>query len=315
MAQIHTVRAGVWHRSEACPRTWAAVWREVLFTLKASRPGFWLTAVWFYLLPLWPDLPLGSVGFWIGLAYVGFPLGMAIYASNDVTDVATDRLNPRKDSFLFGARPTEAQIRSLPWRIVLVQVPFVLAFYWLMGPISLGLFAGILATTTFYNLPRYGAKDRPVIDVLAQAGYLAVFVLSSWASGREQAPWQIFAFGACFAMHSHLFGEIMDIEPDAAAGRRTTAVVIGTRATKWVMVALMTAEAWLAASITVKPWLALAMAGGALVFLLDATAGWRGRGYASWQMKAFFLGWNALLLCEISLSFFLFRSWITCDYF
>jgi 4-hydroxybenzoate polyprenyltransferase len=31
-----------------------------------------------------------------------------------------------------------------------------------------------------------------------------------------------FVFGALFAMHSHLFGQIMDVAPDRLAGRRTT---------------------------------------------------------------------------------------------
>ena len=42
-----------------------------------------------------------------------------------------------------------------------------------------------------------------------------------------QLPWQAFLFGARFAMHSHLFGEVMDIEPDQKSGRKMLAVVLG----------------------------------------------------------------------------------------
>lgn len=310
MTLARVTRTAVWPRGAYCARRRELLWKEAVFTLKASRPGFWLTSIWFYLLPLWPRIPVESVGFWLGLLYVGFPLGMAIYASNDVTDTATDRLNPRKDSFLFGARPTAKQIKVLPLRIMGAQLPFIAILTWWIGPKAIALFGGILAMTAWYNLPRYGAKDRPGLDVLAQVGYLGVFVLSSWASGRALAPWQVFVFGALFAMHSHLFGEIMDREPDAAAGRRTTAVAIGTRATKWIMVFMMTAEAWLAVSITEKPWLPVILAGGAVVFLWDACAGWRGGSYAAWQMKAFFLGWNLFLAGEIGLSVALACGWI-----
>ncbi len=41
-----------------------------------------------------------------------------------------------------------------------------------------------------------------------------------------QLPWQAFLFGAMFAMHSHLFGEVMDIEPDQKSGRKTLAVFL-----------------------------------------------------------------------------------------
>ena len=73
------------------------------------------------------------------------------------------------------------------------------------------------AASQFYN--RW-AKNRPGWDVLAQSGYLLVFVLSVWLADLPPIGWPMWAFGALFAMHSHLFGEIMDIAPDHAAGRR-----------------------------------------------------------------------------------------------
>jgi len=46
-------------------------------------------------------------------------------------------------------------------------------------------------------------------------------------------------FSGMFAMHAHLFGEIMDIEPDRASGRRTTATVIGRVPAKLLIAALL----------------------------------------------------------------------------
>jgi 4-hydroxybenzoate polyprenyltransferase len=268
----------------------------MIFMIKASRPGFWLTSIWFYLLPLGTSWRPDTIAFWLGLIYVAMPLGMLIYAANDVTDVETDSINPRKDSFLFGARPTREQIAGLPLRIALVQVPFVLLFYWLLGPPALLWFLAVLATTTFYNAV---AKNRPGLDTLAQAGYLMVFVLANWLNEVTSAAWQFWVFGALFAMHSHLFGEIMDLEPDRAAGRRTTAVVIGARATKLVIVALLLAESFLALGIGHKPWLAPFLLVGAIVFALDWLFFWRERPYPALLMKLFFIGWNLFLLFEI----------------
>lgn len=276
-----------------------ATWQnEVRFFIKASRPGFWLTAIWFYLLPLAPHLPLNSFEFWLGLFYVGFPLGMIIYAGNDLTDELTDSLNPRKDTFLFGARPTHDQIVELPWRIFLVQVPFIALFTAIMGPRALLWFLAGLVLSSIYNA-RGGAKDRPFLDLLAQVGYLLVFVLACWLNGRPLSPWYIWVFGALFAMHSHLFGQIMDVAPDAAAGRQTTAVTIGILRSKLLISALLATEMVVALQIAGKPWLAPFVGLAALWFLLDALVLWRERPYASWQMTAFFLGWNALIVIEI----------------
>jgi 4-hydroxybenzoate polyprenyltransferase len=292
-------------RSPWClARFLASFWSEIRFCVKASRPGFWLTAMWFYLLPLGTHFPLDSPAFWLGLAYVGLPLGMLIYAGNDVTDELTDKLNPRKDTFLFGARPTKQQIAGLPLRIALIQLPFVITFVWLLGPRALLWFAALLAMTLLYNSPRFGAKDRPVFDVLAQIGYLLVFVLSNWLNGQVLSPWYLFAFGALFAMHSHMFGEVMDIAPDKAAGRKTTAVAIGPRASKALVVVLLLIEFFLASNIHYKPWLPYFLAAGVIFFALDAAFIWRERSYAAWQMTTFFLGWNAFLLLEIGTSVF-----------
>ncbi len=169
---------------------------ELRLLLKVARPGFWLTSVWFYLLPLGQHLVFDTAEFWLGLFYVTFPLGMIIYGWNDVVDSETDRLNPRKDSFLFGARPTPEQIARLPWRIAAVQVPFVLLFTWLLGGRALVWFAALAVATALYNWPRIGCKGRPGFDLLNQIAYLLVFVLSSWLNGLPQAPWFTFVFGA-----------------------------------------------------------------------------------------------------------------------
>ncbi|HEX8551327.1 MAG TPA: UbiA family prenyltransferase [Abditibacteriaceae bacterium] len=277
-----------------------ALWlNEVLFTIKASRPGFWLTAIWFYLLPLGRTLPLSSFDFWLGLVYVALPLGLVIYAANDLTDERTDSLNPRKDSFLFGARPTPQQIANLPLRIILVQVPFLMILCWFLGPRALVWFGAVVGITTLYNV---GAKNRPFFDTIAQVGYLTVFVLAHWLNNVPFAAWQLWVFGALFAMHSHLFGEIMDIEPDRAAERQTSAVVIGTRSTKLVVAALLVVETFLATTIAHKPWLPFVLAMGAILFLLDAAIGWRERSYPTSLVAAFFVGWNFFLLAEIGLT-------------
>ena len=181
--------------------------------IKVARPGFWTTSLWFYLLPLGQRHVFTAWTFWLGAVYVTLPLGLLIYGWNDLVDAETDRRNPRKGTFLFGARGNEAQLAALPPWIFAVQALFGAAFVCVLGAKALGWLAALLAATAVYNWPPPGLKGRPPFDMLNQIGYLLVFVLSSWLNGVPQLPWQTFVFGALFAMHSHLFGQIMDVEP------------------------------------------------------------------------------------------------------
>ena len=138
--------------------------------------------------------------------------------------------------------PTTPNWPRCPLRIFLVQLPFACCFVWLEGPKALVWLAALTLSTAVYNWPPPGFKGRPPFDVLNQVGYLLVFVLSSWLNRVPQLPWQTYLFGALFAMHAHLFGEIMDVEPDRLAGRRTTATTIGAVPAKALIAALLAAE-------------------------------------------------------------------------
>jgi 4-hydroxybenzoate polyprenyltransferase len=269
------------------------------FIIKASRPGLWLTAVWFYLLPLGGRHVFQSAAFWLGLFYVTFPLGLIIYGWNDIADADIDSFNPRKGTFLFGARGSHEQLRRLPMQIALVQAVFGSIFVYLDGARILLWLLGLVLFTAIYNLPRYGLKSHPPFDILNQAGYLLVFVLSSWLNHTPQLRWPAMLFGALFAMHSHVFGEIMDIDPDRASGRRTTGTLIGIIPSKVLICALLVLEAGLAWKCFGDFWISGALLFGVLWFLFDAFVLWRDRPYSLVQMRVFMLGWNAIALASI----------------
>jgi 4-hydroxybenzoate polyprenyltransferase len=269
------------------------------FVIKASRPGLWLTAIWFYLLPLGQSHVFHSAGFWLGMIYVTLPLGLIIYGWNDIADAEIDRFNPRKGTFLFGAKGSSEQLRRLPLQIALAQTLFALIFVYLDAPKILLWFLGLVLFTAIYNLPRYGLKSHPPFDILNQAGYLLVFVLSSWLNHAPQLRWPAMLFGAMFAMHSHVFGEIMDIEPDRASGRRTTATVIGVISSKFLICAILLGEAFLVWKYFNDTWISGALLFGAVWFLLDAVVLWRSRPYSLAAMRIFMLGWNAIALASM----------------
>ncbi len=133
---------------------------EIAFLVKAARPGFWLTSIWFYLVPVGGRQVLDQAEFWLGLVYVSFPLGLLIYGWNDVVDFDVDRFNPRKGTYLFGARGTPERLARLPWRMALVQVPFAILFTLLLGPKALAWFAALIVATAVYNCQPFAFKGR-----------------------------------------------------------------------------------------------------------------------------------------------------------
>src|SRR6266852_1328236 len=229
------------------------------FLLQVSRPGLWSTTALFYLMPLGHADILHSGKLWLGLFFVLFPLGLLLYGVNDIVDAEADLLNPRKGTFMFGSRGAREQLAALKWQIAVVQIPFVTAFNFFVGLRILWWYALLLLAVGLYNAPGIAWKGRPPFDVLIQASYLLVFVLSSWLNNAQQLPWQTFLFGAMFAMHSHIFGEVMDIF----------------------------FRDWIIAGF---------LAFGALWFLVDATLVWKNRAYSPREMRLFLWGWNAAAL-------------------
>jgi 4-hydroxybenzoate polyprenyltransferase len=269
---------------------------ELVFLLQVSRPGLWSTTALFYLMPLGHVDFLHSPTLWLGLFYVLFPLGFLLYGVNDIADVEADRLNPRKGTFLFGSLGAAEQLAALRWKIAAVQIPFLFIFFFLVGPRIFFWFAALLMAVGLYNMPRFGLKSHPPFDVLIQASYLLVFVLSSWLNQAHQLPWQTFLFGALFAMHSHIFGEVMDMEPDRLSGRRTTATWIGAVPSKLIIVGFLCAETamiyFFFGDLVVTGFLGF----GAAWFLLDALLVCKNRPYRPAEMRLFMWGWNAAAL-------------------
>ena len=269
---------------------------ELIFLMQVSRPGLWSTTALFYLMPLGHRDFLRSGAFWLGLFYVLFPLGLILYGVNDIVDAEADRLNPRKGTFLFGSLGASEQLRALRWQIALAQIPFVALFLVLIGPRILLWFAVLLLAVAVYNSPRIGWKSRPPFDVLIQASYVLVFVLSSWLNRVPQLPWPTFMFGAMFAMHSHVFGEVMDIAPDRMSGRQTTATRIGAIRAKFLIAAFLCIETALVCKFFHDAAIAIFLATGALCFVGDASWAWKDRAYSRTQMRAFMWSWNAAAL-------------------
>lgn len=273
---------------------------RLFFWLKISRPGLWFATLWLYLLPT-SGMAIGqSWIFWLGLFYVTFPLNFLVYGWNDVVDRSIDLHNPRKDSYWFGARGTEAQLQHLWKAIAIVQLIFFPLFIGLAGIKMFFLLMGLVAINALYNLPEKGLRSNPPWEVLCQIGYLLIVPFSSFLNDCPPLPWQTYLYLLLFAFQSHLIGEVMDIEPDRKSGRKTTATVLGIKKTKLIIIGIVAGEIALLLFVF-QTYIFGGLLVGALVWLLlDLFVIYKTKTYTLGQMKLFGLLSNILAVASMA---------------
>lgn len=218
----------------------------MLQALKISRPGLWFPTIWIYLVPFrWQDEFYLEPLFWVGLFFVTFPLNYLVYGLNDYNDMEADRVNERKGNFLFGAKASRKQLDRLPFRISLVLLPFLIYFTWISGWEMCLLLVFMIVINILYNFKPFRLKERPPFEIFIQVGYVFTVFFSIVLNDLAMISWQTIVYLSLFAFQAHIAGEIMDIEPDLRAHKKTTATVIGRRKTKLLMLAILITETFL----------------------------------------------------------------------
>lgn len=273
---------------------------KISFWLKVSRPGLWFATVWLYLLPTSQMDVWESTNFWLGLFYVTFPLNFLVYGWNDMVDQKTDALNPRKDSFLFGARGSTEQLKSLWKPMLFVQLLMMPYFIWLAGWEMLVLFCGLAFVNWIYNLPDNGLRSKPPLELLCQLGYLLVAPFSILVNNTVTLPLLTFFYLFLFAMQSHLIGEVMDIEPDRASGRRTTATLLGMKKTKLIIIGIVLTEVVILMVCFKELIFGGMLALGLLWLILDLFLIYKTKKYTLNQMKFFGLLSNLVAIVSMA---------------
>lgn len=271
----------------------------MVFWLKVSRPGLWFQTLWLYLVPLAGRVELDSPAFWLGLLYVTWPLNVMVYGWNDMVDFEVDQENPRKDSWLFGARGTRAQLDGLPPVMVAAQLPFLAAFVWLGGWKMAALMVGVVAVNATYNARIGGLRGRPPFDLVNPLGYLLVLQIAVGLNGVPNLPWQALVYLGLFVMHAQLMGEVMDFYPDRDAGRETTCTVLGLIPTKMLIWGLVVVEG-LMCGLIFGDWVlgGLLLAAG-IWLLLDAFVLYKVRPYTKSEFFLAGVGMNAAGLASM----------------
>ena len=273
---------------------------QLFFWLKISRPGLWFATVWLYILPTSQMDILHSFPFWLGLFYVCFPLNFMVYGWNDMVDREIDALNPRKDSFLFGARGSLEQLQGLWKPIAIVQLLSYPLLIWYGGWQILFLLLGLLIINALYNWPQKGLRTRPPWELLCQFGYILVVPFSMLLNDSPALPWPTFLYLLLFAIQSHLMGEVMDITPDRESGRKTTATEMGMKFTKLLIMGIVATEVGLLFFVFEEYVFGGMLALGLVWLVLDLLFIFKTKSYSVGQMKLFGLASNLLAIMSMA---------------
>ena len=217
-----------------------------------------------------------------------------VYAWNDIVDYETDALNPRKDSFWFGARASKDELANLWKPIVIIQLIFIAPLIYLSSIKLIPIFLGFFIINGLYNLPKNGLRSRPPLELLCQVGYLLVVPFSIILNNTAALPWQTYLYLFLFAMQSHLMGEVMDIEPDRKSGRKTTATILGYLKVKLLIISLMLAEITILFISFREFVFGSVLVFGVLWLLVDALILYKSKTYTLGQMKLFALSSNLI---------------------
>lgn len=260
---------------------------KLIFYLKVSRPGLWFATIWLYILPTSHMDIWASSSFWYGLFYVCFPLNFLVYGWNDMVDQETDALNPRKDTFWFGARGSSEQLKELWKPILIAQIIFFPYITYLGGNKMWLLLLAFVIINGLYNLPKHGLRSNPPLELLCQVGYLLIVPLSIWLNHTDILPWTTYFYLLLFAFQSHLIGEVMDIEPDRKTGRKTTATVIGMKNAKLLIILIVLSEVMLLFTVYQEYIFGSMLAIGLLWLIIDLFFIFKTNTYTLSQMKLF----------------------------
>ncbi|MFW9921372.1 MAG: prenyltransferase [Candidatus Thorarchaeota archaeon] len=199
---------------------------------KVSRIRFWLylggTYLVGYIMAITDILQLLDPYFLVNLFFFMLPANIFLYGINDISDKDTDMFNPKKDEKEY--RAAEKDRRNL---YTLVGLSFIYSFVLLVfqpDMIAQILFLSWIFLSVAYSVKPFRFKSKPVVDFASNFLYVIPALLAFYQVTSVIPPF-IPVFGAFLWVASmQLFSAIPDIDADEKANIKTTAVVIGKRA-------------------------------------------------------------------------------------
>ncbi len=215
--------------AEARPVGTTALLQALRYLFVTSRPLGWIAAVGLYRIGMaygnTPDTPAT----WAVSAALSWPFCLFLFGLNDLADAASDRVNPRKGSWIHGAREPFAGTRwarAAPWLGGAAVLSCALALPW-RGAVILAV---VLAVAWTYSSPPFRLKEVPVVDGLSTATIMIGLLGAGYESGSAlmAIPAESWAVAPTLA-GLHIFASVVDVGSDREAGHKTLAVRAGPR--------------------------------------------------------------------------------------
>lgn len=214
---------------------------HILRTLiQVSRPGFFHVTAIPYMLPTFRDpyVLLSPKGV-LGLLFVLFPLNLLVYSFNDYKDVDIDKKNPRKGG-VHGAQASEAELRTcmavsiicLILSLPLLTADLVWSAKWVVG---------CVVVNWLYNFGPQLSRV-PILDMFPPLGYLCTCLLASKVMNVPNLDQWVYCYFGLVCFRTQLWLQRMDIVADAAVGKRTSAVFLGSGCAAVGVVAFLASE-------------------------------------------------------------------------
>ncbi|MWG33667.1 prenyltransferase [Halomarina oriensis] len=200
------------------------------YLLRMSRPRFWfylagpvvVGATYAASVPADLISPVALALF----AYFLLPANVLLYGVNDVFDADIDAFNEKKEG---------REVRYRGGRLVVASVVvcglLALPFAFVLPEAALLAFLAWGVLSVEYSAPPLRFKTTPFLDSLSNGLYVLPAVVTFAALAGEYPPVAAVVGGWLWAMGMHTFSAIPDIDPDRAAGVRTTATLLGERRT------------------------------------------------------------------------------------
>jgi len=160
--------------------------------------------------------------------YFLVPANLFLYGVNDVFDRDIDEINPKKAD---EGKEVRYNGSSAVTVTVVAAALLGLGFVPVLPVPALVAFAGFYLLGYAYSAPPVRFKTTPFLDSLSNGLYILPGVVGYTTLTGSVPPLLAVVAGWAWTMGMHTFSAIPDIEPDRAAGIRTTATVLGERRT------------------------------------------------------------------------------------
>ena len=160
--------------------------------------------------------------------YFLVPANLFLYGVNDIFDADIDELNPKKSE---EGREVQYTGSRAVTGVVAAAALLGAGFAPVLGRAALAALAGFYLLGVAYSTPPLRLKTVPFLDSISNGLYVLPAVVAYATLTGSFPPAVAVAGGWIWAMGMHTFSAIPDIEPDRAAGIRTTATLLGKQRT------------------------------------------------------------------------------------